>query len=109
MKDHNFYKLKMSKFFELLESIARSSINKVKEILSDEDTNIKETLAEEDATKYTPLFHACFHQNEEFGYEVVKMMLEKGADPFHLDKNGQDVIYYLAKDGNIFFIQEKTK
>lgn len=65
----------MNKFFELLEAIARSSINKVNEILSDEGTNIRDTLAEEDATKYTPLFHACFHQSEEFGYEAVKMML----------------------------------
>ena len=53
----------------------------------------------EDATKYTPLFHACMHPNEDFGEEVVEMMLEKGANPHHLDKNGQDVMYYLAKDG----------
>lgn len=39
---------------------------------------------------------------------MVVKLLEKGADPYKLDKYSEDVLYYIAKLGKLRLMQERT-
>ena len=87
----------MHKATALNEAISRTNMPKIQEILSSPEAY--EIVNAEDGAKYTPIFFACMHANEDFIEQVVDLLLSKGANPLHTDINKQTIIDYLAKDG----------
>lgn len=67
---------------------------KIKQILS--LPNATEIVNFPDKDLQTVMFHAGIHEDEDFGLEVMNMLLDKGADPFHKEENKESIIYYLA-------------
>jgi hypothetical protein len=37
-------------------------------------------------------------EDEDFALEVINMLLQKGADPYHKEDNKESVIYYIASN-----------
>lgn len=51
------------------------------------------------ADRFPPLHYAVLYKDEEVGLEIVKILLNKGADPTYKDGNSQTIAFYLARDG----------
>ena len=64
-----------------------------------DNPEIPEFINQEDATKKTLVFYACLNSDEDFASRTIDMLVEKGANIFHLETNMQSILYYLANTG----------
>lgn len=91
----------------LLNQMLRSqNREKILQIINAPD--IEAILKTEDDSKYTPLFWACSSLPENLALEIVPMFLERGADPYKLDKYQENILYYICKHGMLTVTQART-
>lgn len=70
-------------------------------ILTDNPTAIVNRFSSDPAERFPPLHFAVIYPKEEVGIQMVKLLLEKGADPCYKDLYQQTILYYIARDGTL--------